>query len=182
MLPEMRTSPPAAELRARVARFVAGAAVVSTLTSLAACGASPVRAVRADNTTHVVGAPVEAESVVYRVEWRVEQVTDGCFFFSGPGVLGRDEQLGHDALLTDTHRTVRSLSFGGEAFVGSMAGATLALSRQTVHEGWTVIEDFELTPAPGLGFVGRYRYREIPPGGRVPGPCTIAARLSLGPF
>lgn len=116
----------------------------------------------------------------YRVAWRDVTSTEGCFFFSGPQDLGRDDHLG------DAARQLGDVLVITPAYEFRLAGPGTFV-RQASHEyggAWTSRETLTLAPASsamGEGLVGRYHYDEIGPGETAPGTCHIDARIELWP-
>ena len=95
--------------------------------------------------------------------WREIESTPGCWFFSGPGALGRDHHLGHRAVVDndDGHLVV---SFGDAAFPGDVdASGHVTLARdddgKDGTESWRTHEEIDGTVV-GDTFVGRYDYAE----------------------
>ncbi len=125
------------------------------------------------------------ESTV-NVRWAAPQSTAGCFFFSGPGSLGRNDSLGSTAALSwQGERMV--LAFGRARFEGNERGGTVRLARRTTHAysgNWRVTELIEGSLASTRRgdstctvLNASYRYQECGPGGPCPGQCTIAASM-----
>lgn len=120
------------------------------------------------------------------VDWGPAQTSSGCFYFSGPHGLGRDDQLGPRAGYVRAGNLV-SLSFDGRLFEGKLEGDRVELARRSQHDFgsvWTATE----TISGRVGgsdacvlFTGTYRYEECNGGGSdsCPGPCTIAAPLTV---
>lgn len=124
--------------------------------------------------------PVAAATGTMRVAFRdVVTQTPGCFFFSGPEDLGRDDHLGTAATFDG-----RELAFGPDIrFLSQASGSDLVLLRESLHAfsgSWRVRESITLVPS-GAGFVGRYRYDEIDPSTGAPSQCHIDARIELWP-
>jgi hypothetical protein len=115
-----------------------------------------------------------------RVAFREVVSSPGCFFFSGPGELGRDDRLGEHAEL-DAERLRFSPTI--ELTRVELPDGSVTWSRESIHEfggPWRVREAITLLPS-GAGWVGRYRYQELSPGATTPGTCTIDARVELWP-
>ena len=117
--------------------------------------------------------------------WGTPTTTPGCFFFSGPMEIGRDDQLGASATWTEQNGRV-SLMFGPEiVFRGRRVGQQVILSRQSLHEydsQWKVSEKLEGTVA-GRVLEARYTYRECDKAHPkdCPGRCRVRAGVSLEP-
>lgn len=121
----------------------------------------------------------------YGVRWSdVATVTSTCFFFSGPGELGRNTSLGEQATFAVGDHRAR-LGFGADVvFDGPRAGDRITLSRVSTHDydggKWTVRETITLELAPAGGWAGRYHYDEYEPGAATPGTCHIDASVLVG--
>ena len=92
-----------------------------------------------------VPAPAPEPPRVARVTWtEVKPKPPTCFFFSGPGALGRDDPLGDAAAWETTPGGRALLAFrGGPTFRGSVEGARVDLRRRSHHEyngPWTAEE------------------------------------------
>jgi hypothetical protein len=115
------------------------------------------------------------------VTWGSTTSSTACFFFSGPGALGRDDMLGASATWTSGEaRTM--FDFGsGVRFFGTTPSE---LTRRTCHDFggvWHVTERFALVPSPS-GWMGRYSYEECQVGvGPCPGRCRIDADVAIAP-
>lgn len=174
------------ELRRTTRSPLLGALAVATL----GCGTTPTSsAAPGENANGSAGAEAQAREVLprgtdYGVRWsEVQTETPGCFFFSGPGELGRDTQLGDGAAFAIGERRAR-LDFGsGAVFEGERVGERIMLERSSTHDfdgKWTVRETLTLDLAPAGGWVGRYHYDEYPPGESSPGTCHIDASVLVG--
>lgn len=120
----------------------------------------------------------EPEGVAVNVQWSGVHATDGCFFFSGPAGLGRDDALGDRACVVVGGRA--SASFGGATFTG-VGGR---LTRQSTHDfdgPWTVTEALTGALSDDGAFSGTYAYRECEKGRQCPGRCRIEATVSWVP-
>lgn len=100
------------------------------------------------------------------MRWTNIQSTPGCFFFSGPGELGRDVSLGEQAeWVHDPAMLV--LSFGDRVlFIGDSGRSPVVLMRHDtgVYGGkWQVVETLVGDLQQGL-FRGRYQYHECEEG------------------
>lgn len=120
-----------------------------------------------------VGAPVT-------VAWSDIRSSSSCFFFSGPGDLGRDDHLGPFAAITLTPPSAE-LFFegGGYRFTGAVSGGILSVGRDAPHEyggTWMTRETITLS-ASGSAWVGTYHYDELDPATRVPSSCHIDATV-----
>lgn len=119
--------------------------------------------------------------------WREIESTPGCWFFSGPGALGRDHRLGHraDVRQDGDHLVV---SFGDAAFAGDIdAGGHVTLARdddgRDGRESWRTHEEIGGTVVGDL-FVGRYDYAECEVDGAGAcrasrGDCHISAAVTI---
>lgn len=98
-----------------------------------------------------------------------------CFYFSGPGTLGRDDQLsGPVTLVGDT------LTFaGGQQFERDADGSFLRSSTHEFEGTWTTRERITLSPT-SEGFGGAYRYDEFAPDSS-PSGCGINAQVTVLP-
>jgi hypothetical protein len=136
-----------------------------------------------------------ADDMAVQVEWSSIRRTPGCWYFSGPSDVGRDDRLGPEAHWRKNGETA-TLSFGALAFSGS----PVRLERTSAHDSggrWTVTEVIEgqwqaatiarheTTPCPpsDATFTGTYRYNECEERARAscPGPCTITANIAIRP-
>lgn len=119
-----------------------------------------------------------------QVRWASIRRTDGCWFFSGPGELGRDDRLGTTAAWTRTGDQV-SLRFGAVRFEGTIAGDRVTLRRVSEHasgRGWRVTETIEGTLTGGAcpTLTARYHYDECEIGSAsCPGQCHLDAAITL---
>ena len=123
-----------------------------------------------------------------RVAWGPAESTSGCFFFSGPGELGRDDHLGSAGRLSWTGDRM-ALSFGSLRFDGSGRDGAFTLTRRSEHSfggGWRVTERIQLTRSEVrrggqrcATLRGRYTYQECQAGGACPGHCQITASLQV---
>lgn len=132
------------------------------------------------SNTNVRTSPSDPAGSV-RVAFREVVSSPGCFFFSGPGELGRDDQLGERADLSGARlRFSPTIEFARTTELGD---GTSVWGREAVHEyggPWRSRETITLMRS-GAGWVGRYRYQELSPGATTPGTCTIEARVELWP-
>lgn len=133
-----------------------------------------------------------AASGPVRVRWASITRTQTCWFFSGPGDLGRDDHLGESAQWSRIGDRV-SLRFDRAVFEGTIAGGRVSLRRVSRHAegaGWSVTETIEgtLAATPGSSggadgcatLVGRYHYDECDTaGGACPGHCHIDAAITI---
>jgi hypothetical protein len=157
------------------------------LVVLGACGSAPTETttitevtVRSTGGAAPANANRRAVPGVYRAAWRDVTSTDGCFFFSGPADLGRDDHLGTEARMSGG-----VLELGPALTFREVSPGTWMREAPHEHGGtWTSRETITLTPttsAFGEGFVGHYHYDELAPGTTAPGTCHIDARLELWP-
>jgi hypothetical protein len=119
------------------------------------------------------------------VAWQVTSSTPSCFFFSGPGNLGRQDHLGNAAQWAASGPSV-SLSFaGGLTFVGTRSGPQISLSRRSTHtySGSWIVDETIVGSFTGNTFVGTYSYAECEAGNarNCPTNCTIRAQVSAVP-
>jgi hypothetical protein len=133
------------------------------------------------------------DDIDVQVEWSSIVRTSGCWFFSGPPGVGRDDRLGTSAHWRRNGETA-TLAFGDLTFSGS----PMRLERVSSHDAggaWTVqeviegewraatIARHETTPCPpsDATFVGTYVYHECEERTRpsCPGRCTITANVTL---
>ncbi len=117
------------------------------------------------------------------VAWSDVHSSGSCFFFSGPGDLGRDDHLGASASLTLEPPNAELVFEGDLRFVGPVWGGTLAASRESPHEyggTWTTRETLRLS-ASGDAWVGTYHYDELDPSTRAPSSCHIDAAVVVVP-
>lgn len=124
-----------------------------------------------------------AAGMPYGVRWSEIVSSPGCFFFSGPGALGRDQQLGESATFAIGEGRA-SLDFGsGVVFAGPRTGDRITLARRATHDfsgKWVTAETITLELAPAGGWIGRYHYDEHAPSDPTPGTCHIDASVLVG--
>jgi len=124
-----------------------------------------------------------------RVAWGEASWTRSCFFFSGPGELGRDDQYGSSARWTRQGNRVR-LAFGSAVFEGQVSGDRVRLTRRSEHSygsTWTATEVIEGRVATGQGgpacqfLQASYGYSECDTANshQCPSVCRIEAPLSV---
>jgi len=133
--------------------------------------------------SHIVAGPQTVS-----VAWGRIYQSPGCFFFSGPGTLGRDDQLGTSATLTNTPQHIE-LRFGAAAFSGQRSGERFSLTRRSRHEfsGVWVVDEFidgrfeqiRRGEQTCRGVRAHYRYRECSGDGPCREGCTISGELSV---
>lgn len=129
------------------------------------------------------------------VTWSNVRSTAGCFFFSGPQDLGRDDHLGGRARFEATTEGA-TLAFGAARFTGASA-PEIHLSRTTTHDfggAWRVTEtldgrwvtpaiqhhlDTPCTDAAPRTIEARYVYHEYEGQASTPGHCTITADVTI---
>ena len=131
------------------------------------------------------GCPAwNGESGDVAAQWGAPTRTPGCWFFSGPGELGRDDHLGARARWSRQGDAI-SRVFGSARFEGRLEGRRVRLTRASTHQAgspWRVTETItgELRETNGCTtFVGRYHYDECEQGASCPGQCHIDADLRL---
>lgn len=118
------------------------------------------------------------------VRWGRANASNGCFFFSGPHQLGRDDQLGERARYQRRGDQVTA-RFGDAVFSGVANGDHVLLERRSAHDfggSWNVTEVIEarFVLVGGCTILrGTYRYRECPAGQRCADSCTISAPVSF---
>lgn len=125
------------------------------------------------------GADDETEGIAVAVQWSGVRATDGCFFFSGPAGLGRDDALGEAACVVVGPRP--AVDFGGARFTGAPSRMTRR-STHTYNGAWTANEALTGALAESGGFSGTYSYAECGPGGPCPGTCRIEASVTFTPI
>ena len=171
------------------------------LAFLAGCGASPTRVTAAPPPPTSGGVVVIEVGTVgngnpgpspamsprtVRLVWTEIQATDGCFFFSGPEALGRDDHLGVSAVWLDDGRSAQ-LAFDRQVvFTGYAPAATLVLTRTSAHEyggdPWSVRETLALEDIGRDERRGRYHYDELDLAGAPSGNCHIDAFVTMLPL
>ena len=118
------------------------------------------------------------------VRWGRAISSNGCFFFSGPHQLGRDDQLGDRARYQRRGDQVTA-RFGDAVFSGVANADRVRLERRSAHEAggtWNVTEVIEarFVVVDGCTILrGTYRYQECPAGQRCADGCTISAPVSF---
>lgn len=119
----------------------------------------------------------ETAPTAYRVTFReVTESAPDCFYFSGPGDLGRDDHLGDSATYDGS-----SLRFAGDlVFVQDSSGALVRVANHQYEGTWMTRETITLSPAGG-GFAGTYHYDEFGDGGATPSACHLDAQVELAP-
>ncbi len=101
---------------------------------------------------------------------------ESCFYFSGPGTLGRDNQLGDSATYDGS-----SLRFAGDlVFIQDSSGALVRVANHEYEGTWMTRETITLSPQADH-FMGTYHYDEFGDGGTTPSQCHIDARIELAP-
>ncbi|MFK7991294.1 MAG: hypothetical protein AB8I08_35085 [Sandaracinaceae bacterium] len=162
--------------------------VLPALTLVAAsAGAAPSRG----PSNELGGTPSQCSALqpgnqAVNVHWSaIRTRRPGCFFFSGPGELGRDDPLGTSASLEWGARRV-ALRFGAVTFEGRRAGSTVTLARQSTHAfagDWRVTErihgDLAQVGPECRGLRLTYAYEECHVGDPCPGSCHIDAVLTV---
>lgn len=139
------------------------------------CGDTPQR--ESTPVTHVTSGSEARAPAAYGVSFTdVTEQTPTCFYFSGPGELGRDDRLGDSAILDETSLTFAS----GPEFGLNASGVFVRASSHDYDGIWTVHETISLTRSSENRFVGEYHYEEFEPGATTPGQCRIDARIVLG--
>lgn len=119
------------------------------------------------------------QAIEVAVSWTVSEATPGCFFFSGPGRLGRSSTLGNRACVTPSPHPI--IAFGAAVFKGSARG----IRRRSHHQhggAWTVDEELSGGLSGDGRFEGEYRYTECQKGAACPGVCRIRATVSFTPI
>lgn len=119
----------------------------------------------------------QGDGIRVAVEWSGVQATPGCFFFSGPGRLGRDDQLGSTACVDPA---AGRISFGSAVFRGG--AGRLTRRSQHDHQGvWHADEALAGALGSDGRFSGSYAYAECAQGGACPGTCRISAAVRMTP-
>lgn len=151
-------------------------------TLAASLGPSP-EPPREEATRESPRPPVVVETSPVTVEWSQVTRTPTCFFFSGPGSLGRDDQLGTTAEWSE-HEGRAGLAFSPlVVFHGVRGGSQVALARTSAHlfgDKWEVSERIDGEIQGGV-LEGQYHYDECDTSHRpsCPGPCHIDARVVI---
>ena len=120
------------------------------------------------------------------VDWGRSTSIGSCFYFSGPGDLGRDDDLGARAAYLRSANRI-ALSFEGLLFEGELSGDQVVLERVSEHDydgTWKVTETITATLGKTDDCVvlrGTYGYAECDTNRPVncPGPCTISAPIEV---
>jgi hypothetical protein len=169
---------------------------------LVACGASPVEhettppmqtqssgvvvvEIGAVTSAPAAPPPPPRGAAPMQVQWSDVTSSGGCFFFSGPDSLGRDDHLGARASYAQDGQTARLAFDGRVVFEGYLATQPFTLVRTSVHQysgTWSVRETFALDPLGQGAFRGRYHYDELDPSGNPTGSCNIDALVMLIPY
>lgn len=125
------------------------------------------------------------QSTPIAVVWQVTSSTPSCFFFSGPGNLGRRDHLGTSAQWVASGPTVTLTFAGGLTFVGTRAGPQITLARRSTHSysGTWIVDESIVGTFNGATFVGAYSYAECEAGNprNCPTSCAIRAQISAVP-
>jgi hypothetical protein len=166
--------------------------------------AAPATAAPASAASHATSAPTISVTPLcpfgsgnraLRVSWTHVVKSASCFFFSGPGDIGRDTKLGNAARWESNGDTV-ALVFGPARFSGSAGREPLTLvrtQRYDFHGPWRTTETIVgqwASPSPlaqtlAVGqcpeFRGTYVYQEcnLQNSAECPGPCRISADVRL---
>jgi hypothetical protein len=119
-----------------------------------------------------------AASLPYQgnVSWDDIRATEGCFFFSGPLELGRDDHLGVEATITPG--PVTTVAFGPHTFRGPRGEPLVRESGHDFQGAWVVRESLRGTWSAD-GFAGTYRYQEREHRDEGWGRCAITAHVSI---
>ncbi|RLB52520.1 MAG: hypothetical protein DRJ42_14660 [Deltaproteobacteria bacterium] len=132
--------------------------------------------------------PFEAAQLSVHAEWGQPTATNGCFFFSGPYELGRDDHLGPRAVFTRAGDRITARLGSRITFSGVVRGDRVQLRRVSDHEfgsTWTVTEIIDarfVNSATGCTELrGTYRYTECDTARpqSCPGRCTIATPVTF---
>lgn len=110
------------------------------------------------------------------VTWDDLRATEGCFFFSGPMELGRDDHLGVQADVA--LGPVVTVSFGPHVFRGAQGEPLVRQSGHHFGGTWSVRETLQ-GEWDADGFAGTYRYQERERGAAEWGRCAITAHLNI---
>lgn len=146
--------------------------VLLSLLGLGACSS----AAEPESTAVTSGGEAEGP-VAYHVTFSgVTADTANCFYFSGPGDLGRNNQLGDSATYDGS-----SLRFAGDlVFIQDSSGALVRVANHEYEGTWMTRETITLSPQADH-FMGTYHYDEFGDGGTTPSQCHIDARIELAP-
>lgn len=169
------------------------AALASAILVLSGCGPAHGAAL---TTTPSVAAPPEPEpgefatatGIGATATWTAIRATPGCFFFAGPGELGRDDPYGDGAEIV-VREGFLAIGFSEATFFEGPEREGSFLLRRTAtydHGGaWRVKESLEGVIVDGA-YAAIYRYEECDlargdDGEGCPGPCTIEAAVRIVP-
>jgi hypothetical protein len=126
------------------------------------------------------GAPVGVAVV-----WQDVRRTAGCFYFSGPAGLGRNDALGDLATWSAAGGRATLTFAGGQVFTGVRAGPQVELTRRTTYSSGGAWQVTEIIRGGFRGDVleATYSYRECEAArpAACPGNCTIEARVVARP-
>jgi len=157
---------------------------------VAGCGATTppsatgVVVVEITGGAEVASPPLPRPDIPLRVQWFGVSSSQGCFFFSGPETLGRDDHLGARASYREDGQSAHLRFDGAVVFDGYMGTIPFTLVRTSVHEysgRWSVRETFALERLPNGVLRGGYHYDELGPTGDATGHCHIAASVLMTP-
>lgn len=126
-----------------------------------------------------IAPETEGQGIKVAVHWSGVTATSGCFFFSGPNGLGRDDALGTTACVTPGASA--RVSFGSAVFSGSTAGLVRRSSHRYGGE-WQAHERLDGALQSDGRFSGSYRYAECQVGKACPGSCAISATVRFEPI
>ena len=169
-------------MRARAGRRrLAATLVAGACLGMGTAGAESFARARKDRCTPT---PDRVDAVA--VDWGRSTTIASCFYFSGPGELGRDDHLGPRAAFLRSGDRI-ALSFGGLLFEGQVRGDRVTLERISEHDydgPWRVTETIDATLGGRddcLVLRGTYRYAECDTARptNCPGPCSISTPMSV---
>jgi hypothetical protein len=195
-------SSPASDRRSAEVRARARRALLPLAAVVSACAAAPRPAPAL--TLEPAPAPEHAPSVMatappsaqlqirpegpaagpVSVTWSDVHSTADCFFFSGPGALGRDTHLSEQGVFA-VHGDQVELSFGPDAvFRGRFTPPHADAVRRGRYDfggPWSTEERFAGALAGPRVFEGDYQYKEceLAHPDQCPGPCTIRAHVTF---
>ncbi len=168
----------------RSASFAAVLCTV-TLASSPTVHARPPKPPEVNDPPQVQCRSLDEGAGAARAGWGRADRTNGCFFFSGPHDLGRDDHLGAQARYEVTADRV-VVHFGQLTFSGRLSGDRVQLRRVSNHEfgsTWRVTETIEARFVQERGcriLRGTYHYQECDTAGnQCPGGCTIDAPVRI---
>lgn len=127
--------------------------------------------------------PPQTNALPVVVTWTNITSSPTCFFFSGPGLLGRNDHLGSEATWRDDGGNL-TLDFGENVlFRGTRAGANVTLLRRSSQDygsKWDIEEQISGTISGAL-LTASYEYHECNTTNpsECPSECEITAQLTI---